>query len=124
MAARKTTRKTTRKKTSAKSAIRRFEEEVLPADLRAYSRRVRRGLSRVEREIEKSQRDARRRWTRLLRDVSHQLGRIEAQGEKRWNQRTTQARRDAVKLLKKLERAIEPPKKRPATRKKVASKPA
>ena len=51
MAAKKTTRKTSRKKTTRKSAIRRLEEE-LPADLRAYSRRVRTGLTKLEREIE------------------------------------------------------------------------
>lgn len=120
MTARKTRKKTTRKKAGRKTAMQRFEQEVLPADLRTYSQRVRRGLTRVEREIEKSQRDARRRWTRLLRDVSHQLGKIEAEGEKRWKKRTTQARRDAVKLLKRLERSIEPPKKKkPATRKKA-----
>ena len=71
-------RKTARKKTTRrkKSAIQRFDE-ALPPDLRAYSKRVRSGLSKLEREIEKSQRDARRRWTRLLRDASHQLGKIE-----------------------------------------------
>jgi len=126
MTARKKTsrKKTSRKKTARRSAIRRFEDEVLPADLRAYSRRVRAGLTKLEREIEKSQRDARRRWTRLLRDTSHQLGKIEQQGEKRFRQRATQARRDAVKLLKRLERAIEPPKKKPARKKTATRKKA
>jgi len=68
---------------------------------------VQRGLGRIEKQIETAQRDARRRWTRLLRDVSRQLGRIEAEGEKRWLQRTKRAREDALKVLKRLERAIE-----------------
>lgn len=110
-ARKKTSRKKTTRKTSRKSAFQRLEDE-LPRDLRAYSRRVRRGLTRLEREIEKSRADARRRFARLLRDVSHQLGRIEAEGEKRWRQRTDRARREAVKLLKRLEQAIEPPKRK------------
>ena len=118
MTARKTTarKKTARKKKAApKTALQRLEAE-LPPDLKAYSRRVKRGLSKVEREIEHAQRDARRRWTRLLRDVSHQLGSIESKGEREFRRRATRARRDAVKLLKKLERAIEPPRKKATAR--------
>ena len=106
-----------RKKAPAKTAYQRFEAE-LPADLRSYSKRVAKGLTRLERQIESARKDARRNWTRLLRDVSHQLGSIEAAGEKRWRKRTLKARRDAVKLLHRLEKAIEPPKKKAAAKKK------
>ena len=127
MAARKkATRSSTRSKAGArkqapKTAFERFEAE-LPPDLRGYSRRVRRGLSRLEREIEHAQRDARRRWTKLLREASHQLGSIEAAGERSWRKRTLKARREAVKLLHRLEKAIEPPKKKAPRKKKTAKK--
>lgn len=122
MTAQRRTRKSARKTSAArkKSPIQRLEDELMPADLRGYSRRVRAGLTRLERQIDRSRRDARRRFTRLLREVSHQLGRFEAEGEKRWRQRATRARRDAAKLLRRLERAIEPPKAAPRKRKTAA----
>ena len=126
MAARKTTSRKAGapKRARALTAFQRFEAE-LPADLRSYTRRVRKGLTRLERQIEEAQKDARRRWARLLRDVSHQLGSVEAAGEKRWRQRTLKARREAVKALHRLERAIEPPKrKKKVQRKKVQRKKA
>jgi hypothetical protein len=102
-------------------ALKRIETE-LPPELQDFSRQVRRGLVKLEHQIETAQRDARRRWTRLLRDVSHQLGRLEAEGEKQWKKQTYPARYEAVKLLKRLEKAIEPPKRRPARKKKVAAR--
>ena len=63
-------------------------------------------LTRLEKQVETAQRDARRRWTRLLRDASHELGRLEAQGERAWRKRTAKARRDAVKALQRMEKAI------------------
>jgi hypothetical protein len=124
MAARKTT---VRKKAKARrlprgsEALRRIEPE-LPANLREYSRRVRRGLVKLERQIETAQRDARRRWTRLLREASQQLGRLEALGEKQWKKQTYPARREAVKLLRRLERALEPPRIRPARKRKAPAR--
>ena len=54
-------------------------------------------------------RDARRGWTRLLREVSNQLGRLEARGEREWRKQTLKARGDAASLLRRLEKAIAPP---------------
>src|SRR5262249_11020845 len=93
----------------ARSALARLEAE-LPPNLRDFSRQVQRGLSRLEKQIESAQRDARRRWARLLRDVSHQLGGLEGRGEQRWRQQSLQARREAVRLLQRLQKAIEPPR--------------
>jgi hypothetical protein len=120
----KTRKKATRKKAPGARARRgtayaRFEQE-LPPNLKEFSRQVRRGLVRLERQLETAQRDARRRWLHLLREVSLQLGRIEAQGQKHWRQQTRKARRDAVRLLRTLEKAIEPPKRRRATAKSRA----
>ena len=111
----------------AKSTVQRIEEE-LPPELRQYARRMRQGLSRLEKQLVSAQEGARRRWAHLLREASHQLGRIEALGEREWRKRTTQARRDAVKLLRRLEKAIEPrsvarPRRR-ATKPAVARAPA
>ena len=89
------------------SRVQRIEVE-LPPELRHYAKRMRQGLSRLEKQVASAQADARRRWARLLREASHQLGRIEALGEREWKKRTTRARRDAVKLLRRLEKAIEP----------------
>jgi hypothetical protein len=120
-------RKTPRRRPLAsrgKPAFKRLEEE-LPTELRDFSRRVRRDLTRLERQIDTARRDARRRWTKVLREVSHQLGQLEAQGERRWRRLNLQARRDAVKALRRLERAIEPPKrKRKVSRAQSKAKPA
>ena len=104
----------------AKSTVQRIEEE-LPPELRPYARRMRQGLSRLEKQLASAQAGARRRWAHLLREASHQLGRVEALGEREWRRRSTQARRDAVKLLRRLEKAIEPrrmagPRRKPAKR--------
>src|SRR5262245_66363996 len=110
MAAKRPTKKKARTKPSkraqgprerARTARARIEAE-LPANLRDFSRQVQRGLSRLEKQIESAQRDARRRWARLLRDVSHQLGGLEGQGERSWREQSHQARREAVKLLQRL----------------------
>ena len=104
----------------AKSTVQRIEEE-LPPELRQYVKRMRQGLSRLEKQLVSAQASARRQGARLLREASHQLGRAEALGEREWRKRTTQARRDAVKLLRRLEKAIEPrsvarPLRKPAKR--------
>jgi len=104
----------------AKSTVQRIEEE-LPPELRPYAKRMRQGLARLEKQLVSAQEGARRRWTHLLREASHQLGRVEALGEREWRKRSTQARRDAVKLLRRLEKAIEPrsvarPRRKPAKR--------
>jgi hypothetical protein len=107
------------------AALDRIEKE-LPPNLKQFAQRVRKGLGRLERQLDTAQRDARRGWVRLLRDVSHQLGRLEAEGERRWRKQTERARRDAVALLRRLEKAIEPgtPKGRKAARPRRAAKRA
>jgi hypothetical protein len=117
MAAKKKVRKkTATRRGRGAEALDRLEAE-LPPNLKELSRRVRRDLTRLERQIETARSDARRRWARVLRDASHELGRLEAIGEKRFRKLTTQARRDAVKVLRRLEKAIEPPKKKRVARK-------
>jgi adenylate kinase len=116
-AARKKTAKTTARKPS--SAASRMEQE-FPATLGDFSRRVRRQLNALERNIEKTEWRYRRQATRALRDASHQLGKFEARGERAWKKLTTQARREALTVLRRVERAVEGPKPKP--KKKAAAK--
>lgn len=124
MAARKkkTARKVGRRKTSARqagAALARLERD-LPANLKDFSRRVRKGLAGLEKEIERAQANPRREAARLLREASHALGRLEAEGDRRWRKLAAPARREALRLLHRLEGALAAPKKK---RKKAARKP-
>jgi hypothetical protein len=94
-------------------------EADLPPTLRDFSRRVRRSLLQLEKRIEHDSRDRRRQAARMMREASHRLGHLEAQGEREWRRQTLRARRATVALLRRLERTVEPPRKaRP--RKKAA----
>jgi len=116
MAAKK---KTNRKKSSARAAVARLQAE-LPSTMRAYAKEVRSRLTRLERQVEKARAQASRRGTKLLREASEYLGRMEARGEQEFRKR----RADAAKLLKKLEKAVQPPARKRSPRKKAAPKKA
>jgi len=122
MAARK---KTTRKKTVGKpTAMERLEQE-LPENLRDYVRGIRRRLTALEKGILEARKDTRARWTKALREASHELGKLEERGERAWKEGTLRARRDAVTLLRRLEQAIDPkPARKKATAKKATARKA
>jgi hypothetical protein len=101
-------KKSARVKTRA-PIIEQIEAE-LPATLRDFSRRVRRGLVRLEKRIEHDSRDTRRQAARVMREASHRLGHFEAQGEREWRRQSLRARRATIALLRQLERAVEPPR--------------
>lgn len=101
-------------KRKARGPLERLEDE-LPSSLKAYAHRFRRGLTRLEKDLVKQELSARRKAARLLREASHELGKLEARGEREFKRRATKARKDADRVLKKLERAINPA---PAQRKK------
>jgi hypothetical protein len=114
-ARKKTAKKATRKRSGAASRI----EQEFPPTLGDFSRRVRRQLNALERNIEKTEWRYRRQATRALRDASHQLGRFEARGERAWKKLTAQARREVLAVLRRVEKAVEgpkPPVKKPAKR--------
>ena len=70
-------KKTAKKKTARKkSVVERLEDE-LPKTLRDYGKSVRARLNRLERDIERAVPQARRRTARLIREASHELGRLE-----------------------------------------------
>jgi hypothetical protein len=104
-------------------SLRRIEGE-LPPTLAQFSRRVRSELGRLEKQIARAETRYRTGWTRLLREASHQLGRFEAEGAARWRRLTTRARGDALKLLRRLEKEIEPARRRSSRRRKAAGAPA
>jgi hypothetical protein len=111
-------RKTARAKKSNTSALARLQQE-LPPTLRDFSRRMSRGLSDLEKRIEREGRVARRQGARILRQASHRLGQLEAQGEREWRKQSLRTRHAAVRLLRQLERSIEP--KRIARRRKATA---
>lgn len=76
-------------------------EKRLPGNLASITRELRRGLKELQRQIDNARKDREDRWTRL----------------------EAQIRRDAARLLRRLERAVEPRATRSA-RKKAARKRA
>ena len=104
-------KKAARKKTAAKkrsSASSRIEQE-FPPTLGDFSRRVRRQLNALARNIEKTEWRYRRQATRALRDASHRLGKFEAMGERAWKRLTVQARREVLGVLRRVEKAVDGP---------------
>ena len=105
-------------KAKQKSRFSRIEAE-LPANLRDYAKQVHKQLNTLERDIERAIPQARRRTARLIREASHQLGAMEARGQKAWRERAEQMTKDAQRLLRRLEKAIAPaPRTRATTSKK------
>jgi hypothetical protein len=119
-----TTKRSRRARTGvrAQSSIERLERE-LPPTLAQFSRRMRTQLGRLERQIERTGTRYRRTWTRLLRDASHQLGRFEAEGEARWRRLGTTARSEALRVLRRLERELEPKRRRRPARRVPVQRP-
>ena len=109
--------------------LRQLGREV-PETLASFSRQARAGLARLEQQLADGghhPKQLTKQLVRTLREVSHQVGRFEAYGERGWRALTLQARHEAAKALRKLEKAIDPPKpKQKATRKprKTTTSPA
>ena len=124
MAARR--RKRAARKAGRRKATRRAEvalarlEQDLPPSLKEFSRQVQRGLTALEVEIQRAQANPRREFARLLRETSHTLGRLEAEGERRWRKLTAPARREALRLLRRLEGALATPRRKTARRRAAA----
>ena len=109
-AAKKTTRKKSAKKKSTrkKAATRRKVDLVgteLPKSLKAFARQFRRDLTAVEKQIETATKDARRGLARVVRDASHQLGTLEARGQREWRALSKNAKRDVERIAKRLRKA-------------------
>lgn len=121
--ARKKTRgKTTRKKATRSKKVqpRGLAGADLPRTLREFRRRMLANLNRLERDVQRTRALARRRATRLLREASHWLGRLEARGERGWRELNTRARRELAALLRRMERAVAPTPVRKTARQRKA----
>ena len=96
------TKKKTTKRSSTRglhNALDRIEKE-LPPNLSRLVKQVRRGMVDLEKQVEKTRKE----------------------GEQRWARQQTEVRREIAALLRRLEKAVEPPKKR--TRKTPSRKAA
>lgn len=82
-------------------------ERELPDTLREFSIRVRKRLGQLERAVVRAEARYQREGVRALRNASHQLGRFEAEGEQRWKRLTAEARREALLVLRRMEKALE-----------------
>jgi hypothetical protein len=80
----------------------------LPPTLREFSKQVQGRLNRLEREIDRVQASYRKQIAHLIRVASHRLGQLEAQGEGQWRRLAEPARKEAIRLLSQLEKAISP----------------
>jgi len=111
--AKKTARKkVARKKTTKKKPARRKKKTGakalagnLPKSLSAFSREFKRDLNAIEKEIESAGRDARRGLTRVMRDASHQLGVLEARGQKEWRKISKKVQSEIERTVKRVKRA-------------------
>ena len=88
----------------------------LPKTFGEFASRVRTALNGLEQQVEWASTPARRQAARLIRDASVQLGRLEVRGKSGWRRLAAPYRRDALRLLRNLERAVAP-RRRQAQRK-------
>ena len=104
-----TKKKATKKKATKKKAAKRAPIDLvgnaLPKSLKAFGRQCRRDLSAIEKQIEIAGKDTRRSLARIVRDASHQLGTLEARGEREWRALSRNAKRDIERILRRVQKA-------------------
>ena len=98
-------KKTARKKKAARRSTIDLVGSELPKSLKAFGRQCRRDLSSIEKQIEIAGKDTRRSLTRIVRDVSHQLGTLEARGEREWRKLSRNAKRDIERVVRRVRKA-------------------
>jgi hypothetical protein len=104
-AKKKATKKKAGKKRSAKRSAVDLIGDDLPKSLKAFGRLVRRDLTAIEKQIEVAGKDVRRSLSRVVRDASHQLGALEARGEREWRSLSRKAKGDVDKVMKRVRKA-------------------
>jgi len=99
-------RKKAAKKRAKKKAAKRslLGKADLPKTLKDFSKQLRKDMNGLEKQIEGARKDTRRKLTRAVRDASHQLGSLEARGQKEWRKLSKKARAEAQRTMKKLQR--------------------
>jgi len=100
-----TKKKAARKKKAAKRTSIDLVGSALPKSLKAFGRQCRRDLSAIEKQIEIAGKDTRRSLARIVRDASHQLGTLEARGEREWRTLSRNAKRDVERVLRRVQKA-------------------
>jgi TolA-binding protein len=113
--------KTTRSKAASRRSPRDRAQAALDDSLRQLEKRLPKNLAGVARDLRRN-----------LNDLQRQIDKARKEREDRWNRIEAQIRRDAVRVLRRLEKAVEPrssaPKRKKAVRKKAtkskAPKPA
>jgi hypothetical protein len=98
-------RKTAGKKTARRAARGGLDLE-LPVNLRAFQRDMTRRIRRLEASIARARKETRLRLAKLLSEASRQLGWLEAMGERAWHRLSAPYRRELLRLLRRLERAV------------------
>jgi hypothetical protein len=105
MAARKKSTRKAGRAASTRGALPRLE---LPRNLQDFRKRIETQLNALERDAARARTETRRRAARLIREASRQLGRLEAKGESGWRQLAESYRKELVRLLERIERALAP----------------
>ncbi len=109
--------KASRKKAASQKSPRDRARETFDDSLRQLEKRLPTNLQSVTRDLRRN-----------LTEFQHQIDRARKEREDRWNRIEDQIRRDAAKMLRRLEKAVEPPARsgarKQATRKKAAAKKA
>ena len=75
-----------------------------------------RNLQRLERQLPTPIARLMRELVKNLREAQRQLEAVRSEREARWGKLQTQLRRDAARLLRQLEKAVEPPRAKTKTR--------
>jgi hypothetical protein len=98
-------RKAAGKKTARRAARGGLDLE-LPANLRTFRRDMTRRIRQLEASIARARKETRLHLAKLLSEASRRLGWLEAMGERAWHRLSAPYRRELLRLLRRLERAV------------------
>lgn len=77
-------------------------------------------LKQIESRLPANMKPVVRQFRQLVRDLQKQIDRARAERDARWGRIETQIRKEAVSILRRLEKAVEPSGGRKRTRKKTS----
>jgi hypothetical protein len=79
----------------------------LPKSLKALSDQLWRDLNAIEKQIETAGKGTRRSLARVIRDASHQLGILQARGQREWRAMSKKALREVERTVRRVQRAAQ-----------------
>ena len=103
-------------------SVRDLDQE-LPAAMHEYAANVHARLIKLEKEVDRTASSARWRLLHLLRNTNYQLDQLEERGQAAWKELERNCRAEAIRVLQRLESAINSAPKR-RTRKTTAKRSA